>query len=712
MKKGLLALATALMLGSGMSEAANPALYVRGAQAGWGTQTGTTYKFTENNGVYTLKLANLAGSFKIAAITSTGGWDDNHNYGGDGAALNVELEKEYTLGNGSGSKDMNPDGNWKDVTLTFNITTRKLKVTGTSTPSVISYQIWGQFTNANWGGIDLTEKDGKWVSAAFTPTSATGEFGVRKMENGQQAEWWSGTSDQTLKVGTPVSVVKGGSKNVKFECDKTKSYTLTFDLTAKTVTMDEAGSATFPESIYVIGNVNGKDFKPNNGIQMTKTGEGVYTCDATIGDAMLSGFGYFAFAEKLGTDATDASWSQMGARYGAKTKDLALVFTDKTATADLAGGENSFKVAANKTLTITADLKNMKLTAVEKGATPVPPTVTYAVVGSMNDWTPEKAINMEKKAENVYTATFPELAANTEFKIAKLTDGKFDWNATYGPEYNGEETENIKVAVNINGDATNSWICANNFLIEKAVKDATITFTYVEGNNVASLVKVEGTVEEIPADLTATIDFADYTTFTPDYSASTWTADGGTGNEYIVVNDTYLKATDADVQICGLQGDAATPCRLYRTKNQINTTTYRIFKMGKNGTTPSSINVEVGSKYKINKIEIITKDTRVPSLPEGALGTLASDASTTTWTAPADGTVTKVVLNGQPNSGGTIAIKKITVTYAISTGVENIVDASEDAPVYYYNLQGVRVENPSNGIFIRVQGKKSQKVMF
>ena len=47
-----------------------------------------------------------------------------------------------------------------------------------------------------------------------------------------------------------------------------------------------------------------------------------------------------------------------------------------------------------------------------------------------------------------------------------------------------------------------------------------------------------------------------------------------------------------------------------------------------------------------------------------------------------------------------------------SSGVENVTIevADEDAPVEYYNLQGVKVSNPSNGIFIKVQGKKSEKV--
>lgn len=35
----------------------------------------------------------------------------------------------------------------------------------------------------------------------------------------------------------------------------------------------------------------------------------------------------------------------------------------------------------------------------------------------------------------------------------------------------------------------------------------------------------------------------------------------------------------------------------------------------------------------------------------------------------------------------------------------------EDAPVEYYNLQGIRVSNPANGIFIRRQGSKVEKVI-
>ena len=61
---------------------------------------------------------------------------------------------------------------------------------------------------------------------------------------------------------------------------------------------------------------------------------------------------------------------------------------------------------------------------------------------------------------------------------------------------------------------------------------------------------------------------------------------------------------------------------------------------------------------------------------------------------------------------GTVAEKFL---FAVEmTGVENIeteiVDENVDAPARYFNLQGVEVTNPSNGIYIKVQGNRSSKV--
>lgn len=45
-----------------------------------------------------------------------------------------------------------------------------------------------------------------------------------------------------------------------------------------------------------------------------------------------------------------------------------------------------------------------------------------------------------------------------------------------------------------------------------------------------------------------------------------------------------------------------------------------------------------------------------------------------------------------------------------STGIKAVEVADEEAPVEYFNLQGIRVANPSNGVFIKVKGSKSEKI--
>lgn len=55
---------------------------------------------------------------------------------------------------------------------------------------------------------------------------------------------------------------------------------------------------------------------------------------------------------------------------------------------------------------------------------------------------------------------------------------------------------------------------------------------------------------------------------------------------------------------------------------------------------------------------------------------------------------------------------KSTLTFKeASSGIGSVEIEDTDAPAVYYNLQGVRVENPSSGIVIRVQGGKATKVI-
>ena len=47
----------------------------------------------------------------------------------------------------------------------------------------------------------------------------------------------------------------------------------------------------------------------------------------------------------------------------------------------------------------------------------------------------------------------------------------------------------------------------------------------------------------------------------------------------------------------------------------------------------------------------------------------------------------------------------------VTTGISAVEANDENAPFEFYNLNGQRVENPANGLFIRKQGSKVQKVV-
>jgi hypothetical protein len=81
---------------------------------------------------------------------------------------------------------------------------------------------------------------------------------------------------------------------------------------------------------------------------------------------------------------------------------------------------------------------------------------------------------------------------------------------------------------------------------------------------------------------------------------------------------------------------------------------------------------------------------------------------------------TKVVEDGDDidttyvtfTAGATTRINTIKVVIASpTTGVETIAVDNADAPVEYYNLQGVRVANPTPGLYITRQGTKVSKTL-
>lgn len=86
-------------------------------------------------------------------------------------------------------------------------------------------------------------------------------------------------------------------------------------------------------------------------------------------------------------------------------------------------------------------------------------------------------------------------------------------------------------------------------------------------------------------------------------------------------------------------------------------------------------------------------------------GTGVGASNPITWTGAANAPILLT-----PNAQ--VRFSYMTVKFKASiTGVEDVTVADENAPVEYYNLQGIRVSNPEGGIYIRRQGNTATKVL-
>lgn len=83
------------------------------------------------------------------------------------------------------------------------------------------------------------------------------------------------------------------------------------------------------------------------------------------------------------------------------------------------------------------------------------------------------------------------------------------------------------------------------------------------------------------------------------------------------------------------------------------------------------------------------------------------NAETGVWT----GTAESLEIDGGSNDGGTVSFKSITVNFEETSSAIDI-EADQNAPVEYYNLQGVRINGElTPGLYIRRQGTATSKVI-
>ncbi|MBQ9077246.1 MAG: chitobiase/beta-hexosaminidase C-terminal domain-containing protein [Muribaculaceae bacterium] len=213
-------------------------------------------------------------------------------------------------------------------------------------------------------------------------------------------------------------------------------------------------------------------------------------------------------------------------------------------------------------------------------------------------------------------------------------------------------------------------------------EDCTVkAIAIMEGITDSEIAEAVFTIKTVdPNETTATFDFTDPSSLTP--AQETPATSSG-----IAVNDVVFTA--GSVSLTASKGSASTDCRLWGGTSAVDFRTY------KNSTITIS-----GTNAKLVSIEFTGNKASTTQLSAGN-----GSFSGSTWTA------TEEVSSVTFTTTATTNISTITVNYNVNTGIENVDSEDTDAPAEYYNLQGVKVANPENGLYIRVQGNKATKIL-
>ncbi len=284
-------------------------------------------KFTDNgDGTYVLDFNNtLISGFKI----NDGTWDNgNANWGTNGSEL--VIGETYNLNRDKNSDNITIAQSIEKPHIVFNPSENTLLITGKEAQSVITYAIHGQIVpgNQDWNDKDLTENEGAWTA---TFECNAGNFGIKKLNNGNQISWISADGNAAVVLNQPMPAKENDNN---WSLSEAGEYTFSFNPKAMTLTVTKVGDedpdpvVEYPENLYVLGNIAGGWWNTMNGVKFNKNEDNIYQADNVNIEDSGDGFGYFSLVSKLAADNTgsDHGWNEVNGshRYGAPAEDTPL----------------------------------------------------------------------------------------------------------------------------------------------------------------------------------------------------------------------------------------------------------------------------------------------------------------------------------------------------------------------------------------------------
>ncbi len=168
--------------------------YLIGGFNKWALKQANCLFTAQGDGTYVLDYNDtLTTGFKI----NDGTWDNGApNFGGSST---LKVGETYNLVSNGGNIPLSE--NIEKPHIVFNPTAKTLLITGQSVEAEYIYGIHGEIFSGSWETVNMTESDGKWVLS--NKTVVAGEFGIKQMDKstGAQADWISSAQGSTVTIG-------------------------------------------------------------------------------------------------------------------------------------------------------------------------------------------------------------------------------------------------------------------------------------------------------------------------------------------------------------------------------------------------------------------------------------------------------------------------------------------------------------------------------
>ncbi|MCM1290804.1 MAG: hypothetical protein NC201_06225 [Prevotella sp.] len=658
--------------------------YLCGSNFGWSDNS--TYKLTpvENTtDQFSISVSSLSGDIKIK---EGGSWDTS--FGSNGSKLQEGVEYKASKNGG----DISVDGKIEDATIVINTINYTILVTGAAKENEYdTVYLVGQINSNGWSenitNYPLKLKEGTqnvW-EGKYTLTASTNYF---KMKAGAYI-YGTGTGDVNANLGETYTASMSGSAFILASGEYTFTFVLDKNAETGKLTVTSDSPVTYPDKMYVVGHLNGGKFEPTNTSVLASIREGVYSGDVKVtnGENGASD-GYFSFLTTPNSD-----WNKVGQRYGATSSDFPVTIgTAMTVQA----GENAFKTTPG-TYTMTLDLVSKTLLVEEKNILPD----NLYIFGNVNGkgFAPNNGVKMNNEGDGIFTAE------NVVFGNAGGGKGYFYFGDALGADETdaswtmtrwGSGTDDValesgeEATLHIGTDKAFNVI-EGTYDVTVNLEDATVQVELVEAALSAPQAKIEST-EGAPSQVKMVLIVEN-------------TPDDGTANYVMLPGAT--EATGIPVEGLnlaeqeGVRGGGKYTLNVYAQRGTLKSPETKVSfvmypKIATLGDGKFKLNV-INAEGVTTYIERSESNIAAQSAEvyEGGVISLAKGETVKYWTE-ADGLKSAVGVATLGEDGDIVSVEGIEV---------------DGAEAVYYTLDGVKVAEPAEGIYIRVANGKAQKVV-